>query len=55
MKNSELLKIIADANRRCGYTAYADSLEKAATVKAAEEICQEGGEDEQQDGLYRGK
>jgi len=38
MKNSELLYMMAKANRDSGYESYADRLERWATVKEAEEI-----------------
>lgn len=41
MTNSEVLMMLARANRVCGHKEYADLLEKAATVKAAEEIVSE--------------
>ena len=38
MKNSELLRIFAQANKDCGYEEYAEMLEKKAAVSEAEEI-----------------
>ena len=41
MKNSEILFLFAQANRKCGYDEYADFLENSVAVKSAEEILSE--------------
>ena len=42
MKSSYLMKVLADAHRKCGHTEYAKSLEKHAenfeAIEEAEEI-----------------
>jgi len=37
MKNSEFLRIFAQANKDCGYDKYAEILENQATVEEAAE------------------
>ena len=38
MTDSQILRIIAEANQKIGRTAYADLLNKAAVVAEAEEV-----------------
>jgi len=45
MKNSELLKMIAQANRDCGYSDYAEVIDKYVTVEKAQEIINERSDD----------
>ena len=46
MNNSDFLKLFAQANRKCGYNDYADSLEEKATVYEADEVLKEILEEE---------
>mgnify|MGYP001619967928 CR=1 FL=1 len=40
-KNSYLLRLFAEANRKCGYDDYAKTLENAAVVYEAREVLEE--------------
>ena len=41
MKNSEMLRLLSEAHRKCGNIYYAEILTKEAIIKEAEEIIQE--------------
>ena len=41
MKSSEFLRLVAQANRKCGYPQVAEICEKNAAVFEAEEILEE--------------
>ena len=41
MNNSDILKLFADANRKCGYEDYAKLLDNPAAVYEATEILRE--------------
>ncbi len=45
MKNSELLRMFAEANKRCGYDQQAKKLEEVAVVYEAEEILKDEHKD----------
>ena len=45
MTNSDLLRLFAEANRKCGYEKYARTLEESAVIEEAKEILKENTND----------